>query len=213
MAWFLVLLGSFFTPDTPDPEDPTPQIVSELADDRAGLAAGAYLTGFASFLFIVFTAGLATRLRAAEPERGPSLLVALGGLGTSVLLIASSGVTLAMVETADEGREPAAVRALLELDNVFFIGIGFTLAALYVGAAASVLANQSLPRWLAWVAAALAAVFVVCLLGVLSEDEDGGVLGTIFFFALLVNFLWILCTSIVMVRGARAGAAPLGPPD
>jgi hypothetical protein len=55
---------------------------------------------------------------------------------------------------------------------------------------------------------------VICFLGVFSEDDEGGVLGGIFFIGILVNFLWILATSIVMLR-TRAGAAEtgIGPPD
>jgi hypothetical protein len=212
ILFFAAVIASFFTPDTPDADDPTTEIVSSIADDRTAHLVSAYLTGIAALFFLVFVGALWSRLRGAEADRGPSILVALGGLGTALMILVANGVFLALVEAADEGREPAAVRALFELDEIVFIGIGWTSAAFYAGAALSSLATGSLPRWLGWIAAALAVVFVVAFLGVFSRDDEGGVLGAIFFIAILVNFLWILATSIVMLRASpsaeRMRAAP-----
>ena len=62
----------------------------------------------------------------------------------------------------------------------------------------------------------LALAFLVCLLGLFSEDEEGGVLGGIFFIAVLLNFLWILATSILLLRArtedrAEGPSPPLSP--
>jgi hypothetical protein len=138
--------------------------------------------------------------------------VALGGVGTALIILIANGVLLALVEAADEGREPEAIRALFQLEEVLFIVIGWTSAAFYAGVALSSLPTRSLPPWLGWIAAALAAVFVIAFLGIFSRDDEGGVLGGIFFIGILVNFLWILATSIVMLQsspeGERIGAPP-----
>jgi hypothetical protein len=219
ILFFIVVVASFFTPDTPDADDPTSEIVSSIADDRSGHILSAYLGGVATVLFLIFVGAVWSRLRRGELERGPSVLTLLGGVATGVIILVSDGVLLALVEAADEGREPAAVRALFELDEILFIGVGFTQAVFYAGAAMAGLRTGGIPRWLAWVAAALAVVFVVTLLGVFSEDEDGGVLGGIFFIALLVNFLWIFAAGIGLLRPGepaatepRAAAATGGPP-
>jgi hypothetical protein len=200
VVFFVLVLASFFTPDTPDADDPTAEIVASIADDRTAHLFSVYLGFLATLFFLVFTAALWSRLRAAEPERGPSVLVLLGGLGSSLMILVANGVFLALIEAADEGREPEAVRALFQLDEIMFVGIGITTAAFYAGAALSALANNSLPRWLGGVAAAFAAVFPVTMLAIFSRSDEGGVLGGIFFIALLLNFLWILATSIVMLR-------------
>jgi hypothetical protein len=206
ILFFVAVLASFFTPDTPDADDPTAEIVSSIADDRSAHLVTVYLEGIASLLFIVFVGALYARLRAVEADRGASLLVALGGVGTAVIVLISSGIFLALIEAADEGREPAAVRALFELDEILFIVIGWTSAAFYAGAALCSLTTGGLPRWLGWVAAVLTAVFVIAFLGIFSEDDDGGILGGIFFIGLLVNFLWILAASIAMLRSRPAAA-------
>jgi len=216
ILFFAVVIASFFTPETPDADDPTAEIASSIADDRTAHLLGVYLSGIATLFFLVFVGALWSRLRRAEADRGPSVLVALGGVGSALMILVANGVFLALIEAADEGREPAAVRALFELDEIIFIGIGWTSAAFYVGAGLSSLATGSLPRWLGWIAAALAGLFVVASLGVFSRDDEGGVLGAIFFIGILVNFLWILATSIVMLRARPAadgvGATPSSSP-
>jgi hypothetical protein len=211
ILFFVLVIASFFTPETPDEDDPTAEIVSSFADDRTGHLVGVYIGGLASLLFLVFVGALWSRLRAAEADRGPSILVALGGLGTAVIVLGANAVLMAVVDAADQGREPEAVRALFELDLVLFLGIGWTSAAFYVGAALSSLGGGSLPRWLGWTAAGLAVAFVIGFLGIFSEDDEGGVLGWVFFAAVIVNVLWILATSIVMLR-ARPAPTSSGAP-
>ena len=218
LLFMAAVIASFTTPETPDGDDPTPQIVQAIADDRNSFILSAYLGLLASLFFIVFTAALWSRLRRAEPgsHGGASILTLLGGLGSSIIIILANAGLLALVFAADEGREPEAVRALFELDETLFLGVGITSAAFYGGVALSSPATRSLPAWLYWPAAALAVVFPLALIGVFSEEDEGGVLGGIFFIALLVNFLWILATSILMVRAGGAepgeGAAAAPPP-
>jgi hypothetical protein len=200
VLFFVAVVASFFTPETPDADDATATIVSSIADDRSAHLVTVYLQGIASFLFIVFVGALWSRLRRAEAEPGASVLVALGGLGSAVVILVSSGIFLALIDAAHEGRASAAVRALFELDEIVFLVIGWTSAAFYTGAALSSLGTGSLPRWLGWLAALLAAVFVVAFFGIFSEDDEGGVLGGIFFVAILVNFIWILAASVVLLR-------------
>jgi hypothetical protein len=208
LVFFALVVASFFTPDTPDADDPTSEIVASIADDRSAHIFGAYLSFIATLFFLVFTAALWSKLTAAERERGASVLVLLGGVGSALMILVATGVFLALIEAAHEGREPEAVRALFELDQMMFLGIGITSAAFYAGAAISALQTRSLPAWLGWVAAGLAVILPLALLGVFSESDEGGVLGAIFFIAILVNFLWVLATSIVMLREAPAGGAP-----
>jgi len=210
ILFFVAVFASFFTPETPDADDPTAKIASELADDRSAHLVTVYLLGLGSLLFILFVGALWSRLRAAEADRGPSIVVALAGIATAVIVLVSSMVFLALIEAADEGREPAAVRALFELDELIFLAIGWTSAAFYGGVAVSSLANGSLPRVLGWIAAGLAVLFPICFFGIFSESDDGGILGGIFFLGILINFIWILATSIVMLR-SRTGATPAGP--
>jgi Domain of unknown function (DUF4386) len=208
LLFFLTVVASTFTPEGPEADDPTAQIVSETADDKSAYLLSILLTGFAAFFFLVFVVALYARLRAAEPDRGPAILVPLAGAATAVVVLLANGVTLALVVAADQGREPEAVRALFELDQTMFIGFVWTSAAFYAAVALSSLATGSLPRWLGWTAALLVVLFLVGSFGVLSDwDESGGV-GFLIFVAFLLNVLWILATSIVMLRAKPALQSP-----
>jgi hypothetical protein len=214
ILFFLAVMGNFFTPDTPDVDDPNGTIVRELADDRTGHVASVYLLGLGALLFLLFAAGLWALLRRAEADRGPSVLVLLGGVGSALIILIASMSYYAVVEAADSGRDPVAVRALFELQNTVFVAIGWTTAIFYLGVALSALGTRSLPAWLTWPAVLLAALFPITLLGLISRDDEGGVLGGILFIGLLLNFIWILAASIVMLRARPVPerAAPPPPP-
>ena len=197
-----LFIANLFTPSTPDVDDPSAGLAREIAEDRSGHVLSVYLDGLSLVAFLVFIASLWALLRRAEPAPGPSLVALLGGLALSTIILVSDGVYLALVEAADEGREPAAIRALLELDSIIFIPAGFALIALYAGIALSAIPARSLPSWLGWSAAVFAVFFTVTLLGVFSDDEEGGPLGIAFFIGLLAQFLWVVAASVAMIRSA-----------
>jgi hypothetical protein len=70
-----------------------------------------------------------------------------------------------------------------------------------------VLATRALPAWLGWVAAAIAVLNVVGLLGLFSDDDEGGALGVLVFIGFLLGLAWTLATSIVMLM-RRPAATP-----
>jgi hypothetical protein len=51
-----------------------------------------------------------------------------------------------------------------------------------------------------------AAFFAVTMLGLFSDDEEGGALGIAFFLGLLAQFLWVVAASVVMIGRARTAA-------
>jgi Domain of unknown function (DUF4386) len=200
ILFVVTIVATFFVPSTPDVDDPAAQIRESLVDDRNGLIAGIYLSGLAAFFFLAFLAALYLRLRRAESEAGPSVLALLGGVATTVMVLAVTGVVLALVAAADEDAGDEALRALLELDGALFIPTGFFFAAFHVGAGLSILGSGVLPRWLGWASVVIALVFLVALFGLFSEDDEGGPLGIVYFLDLLASLLWALATSILMLR-------------
>ena len=57
-----------------------------------------------------------------------------------------------------------------------------------------------LPRWLAWLAVALAAMFVLGAGGVMGDEVDGGILGAGLVFGYAGLFVWIIGSSVTMLR-------------
>jgi hypothetical protein len=200
ILFVIAIVASFFTPSTPDVDDPAAEIRQSLVDDRNGLIAGIYLAGLGAFFFLAFLAALYALLRRAEGGPGPSVLALLGGIATTTMILAVTGVILALVAAADEDAGDDALRALLELDSALFIPTGFFFAAFHVGAGLSILGTRVLPGWLGWASLVIAIVFLVSLFGMFDVEDEGGVLGIIYFIDLLASLLWALVTSILMLR-------------
>jgi hypothetical protein len=200
ILFVLTIVASFFTPSTPDVDDPAGEIRDTLVDDRNGLIASIYLGGLGAFFFLAFLAALYVLLRRAEGDVGPSVLALLGGVATTVMILAVTGVTLALVAAADEDAGDDALRALLELDSALFIPTGFLFAAFHAGAGLSILGTRVLPSWLGWASLVIAIVFLVSLFGMFDVDDEGGVLGIVYFLDLLASLLWALVTSILILR-------------
>jgi hypothetical protein len=200
ILFVVTIVATFFVPSTPDVDDPAAEIRDSLVDDRNGLIAGVYLSGLAAFFFLAFLAALYLLLRRAEAEPGPSVLALVAGVATTVMVLAVTGVVLALVGAADEQAGDEALRALLELDSALFIPTGFFFAAFHVGAGLSILQTGALPRWLGWASVLIALVLLIALFGMFSEDDEGGPLGIVYFLDLLASLLWALATSILMLR-------------
>jgi hypothetical protein len=199
VAFVVLFLISFFTPSTPDVDATTSEVVSEITNDRTGLVLSVYIGSLSAAAFLVFAGGLWSVLRRAGAEGlGIVTLVAAGA--TSALVLAANATLLALVYAAEEAREPEAVRALFELDNVMFVPLFFPLIVFHGAAALGIVVTRALPTWLGWVSALVALAYVVGLLGVFDADHEGGALGILVFIGLLVSFLWVLVTSIFMLR-------------
>jgi hypothetical protein len=210
LVFVATILASFFTPSTPDGDVADAQIAAAITEDARGLGAGIYLLGLGALTFLVFAIGLAGRLRRHEGEQaGASLGVAIGAVLFAAVALVSNGVTLALIAASDDVANPAAVRALFELDETLFIPAGWGLALFLLSAAAGSLPARALPRWLGWSAAVLGGSFVVSLLAVMSADDEGGPLGIVFFLTLMISVLWVLAASVVLLREARPARAPV----
>jgi Domain of unknown function (DUF4386) len=198
---FVVLtFATFFTPSTPDADEPAAEIARTIADDRDAHIANFYISGIAWILFVVFVALIWDVLRRSEDDSRASAIALLGGLGVYAGVLVEQSAFLAVVNAADAGREPVAVRALYEFEEVVLVPLRFALAVFFLGIALAAIPTRALPRWLGWTAAALAALLVVGLLGVFSANEDDGPLVPILVLGRIGALVWILAASVVLIR-------------
>jgi hypothetical protein len=215
IGFVLLTVATFFTPSTPDADEPAARIAAAIAGDRTGHVIAFYVSGIAWLLFLLFVAALWGGLRRAGSAPEASALVLLGGVAVYAGVQVESAAHLALANAADAGRDPAAVRALFELAEVMLVPLRFALAALFGGIALTAIPVAALGRRLGWTAAGLAVLLVVGLLGVFAGAEDDGPLVPILVLGRLGALVWVLWASIAMLRPARAdalaGGRPAGP--
>jgi hypothetical protein len=78
---------------------------------------------------------------------------------------------------------------------------GVPLAVFLLGAGLGARATGALPSWLAWLAVALAGAFVLGAGSVAGDEVDGGILGALLTLAYLGLLVWIVGSSVSMLRG------------
>jgi len=143
---------------------PSPEAVERrLEQQRMRMLIGTWLESLAAFLLMVFSAGLASRLREAEGDGGPLPSMALaGGVGTSVLLLGRAAATAAAVErTGAEGARPETATFAIDLGNLMIGKMApMTLAAMIGAAAIAGHRHRLFPRWCVWASGALTATLL-----------------------------------------------------
>lgn len=155
------------------------------------------ILGFLFFLF--FLGSLWSALRRAEKGSGWLSTTAFGaGLMAVTIKLGSAAPVLAARYRAPGGLDSQLARSLQDMNNVSFALTFFPLAVLLVAFAIVAIRSGALPGWLGWIAAALAAAFLAG--GVVGsanlESEWAGL-------PMLVFTLWVIATSVVLIR--RAG--------
>jgi hypothetical protein len=199
VAFVVVLIVSFAVGgEPPDADEPVREIVEHYVDNKDAIEVGAILSAFAGALLIFFAGILRQVLRRAEGPEGVLSLVAFSG---AVIVAIGAAIDASLSFAIAEGAEdvdPIAVQALQTFwDNdflPFLMGsFVFTLAA-----GLSIVRHGALPKWLGWIAIALA---------VISLTPIG-------FIGFVGAGLWVLVASIlltVQARGASSGEPPPPP--
>ena len=208
IAFVVLVFITFFLPSTPEIDDPIAEAIAAVQDDEDGLWASVYVGGLSGIAFFPFLGALYGLLRRPDGRPDAFAVAALAaGTVTTAGVLLSDGVVASLVESVNEGFDPSAVEALLALDNTLFLGTAFSFAAFFGAVAVAVLGTRALPAWLGWVAAVAGALIVVGLLGVFSDDDEGGAVGVLVFIGFLLGLAWTLATSIVMLM-RRPAATP-----
>jgi hypothetical protein len=154
------------------------------------------LVGFAFFPF--FLGSLWACLRSAEGDGGWLSTAAFGaGLVALAVKLASAAPILAV--RANEGMDPGIAKALIAMNGASFAITFLPLGVMLSATAIVAIRTGALPRWLGWVSAVVALGLIAALsASVVSPSPPEWV-----FLAMLLYALWVVATSIVLIR--RAG--------
>lgn len=190
----LAVVGSVIGGAPKNAGNPPQEIVDHYIDNKSSIIYGAALLGFGCVALVFFASYLRTVLRRAEGDAGMlSPLTLVGAAIMAVGLALDATILFAIAEAADD-IEPTSVQTLQALwDNDFMpIAIGTVIFLLSSGIA--IARYGALPKWLGWVAIAVAIVGMTPL----------------GFIAFLAGGLWIAVVSVLLaLRARRPNAASL----
>lgn len=178
----------------PSPAATESEIVSYVADHRAGLAVGLWLFGLATIPLLWWFGSLWVRMVRAEAGTPRLAVVSLGGLLLGGTMAVSSAVVMAALGLLPADRD--GVVALYTLGAVFLSAAGFGLAAHLVAANLVLARSDDIAVWLVVVGMVSALAFLVsAVLGAVSSDATSNTVSLVGFVLWLV---WILGVSYGM---------------
>lgn len=200
LVFSAVIVASFFMPDIPTSESPAEDIAARLAADSTGHRLSLLLAFLGDVAFLVFLAGLWSRLRRGEGPAGMfAALVLAAGTAFVTLMLISGGLHLVLVQYASGDQlNPAVLPALADLNQWVGAAILAPSAAMLLGATVAILTTRALPRWLGWLAAVTAVLQLIALAGVFQTTIEGVVAITAFV-GFMLFLVWVLATSIVLL--------------
>lgn len=165
------------------------EILEHYADSgaRAKEAVAFFLIAAAALAFVLFAAGLRSRI--APPILGA--VAWAGAVGYAVLTLAGNAVSRApaFASMEDDFALDPNTRRLLEDAGLLLLASGAIAAMLLVGAVAvAALRLGAFPRWLGWTSVVAAPLLPLAVA----------------FVGFLVLFVWVLAASVALALGARA---------
>jgi hypothetical protein len=183
----LIVVSFLIAGEPPDVDDAPGELLDYYTDDS--LQWGAALLALGSLFFLVFSATLASVLRAAVRDIGSTAAKVsfAGGIVFTVGLTIFSGLAFTAGEVADDV-EIGTLQTLNALEMNMFFTVAVGTAAFLLGSGIGVLKTGVLPRWMGWVA---------IVLGVLAITPVG-------FAAFIGLGIWTLVASVMLAMRAEA---------
>ena len=226
--FLLIVISIFFDPsDWPDFADSAEEYRQFATDNRDDMQVGQIFGALGLLAFVWFVAFLrGTFARAENWLRGYTRLsdaVFAGGLLAAALIAGASMMTVAAV-SEPEDTDGAIIRAVLHASDALWVAAILGFIVMLTAAGMFILRTRVLPVWLGPVALVSAlAWLVLIMIGIPSaEDPDDSALGFLWPIAFLLFMIWIVATSILLIRRVgkpwpwpgleRAGVTTEAPP-
>lgn len=198
---FLVIV--MLVPALPAPNRSIDQITRAATEEKSGILVGSYLGALLSGALLAFGASIAARLRRAEGASGGWWLLASVGIAGTAVGLASDTAVVAFVRAVGHGVRGEALWTGYP-SGPDGVQIAVPLAIFFLGAGLGARAVGALPRWLARLGVALAALFVVGAAGVTGDEVDGGILGLPLLLGYLGLLVWSIGASVFLWRSTNA---------
>jgi hypothetical protein len=193
----------------PKADDSSAEIAKFFVDKRDELLLGNVLLLLAALFFLWFLGALRSYLRAAEGGEGRLSAASFGGgvAGATLLLAGAAALNAAAYRATGSGADPNLQRTLFDLSNALFAMAGAGFGVFAGAASCSAARSGALPGRLVWSGSAIALLQVLTLTTLFAKSGELAAGGLISFVPATLALLWVLATSILMMR--RDGVPPV----
>lgn len=211
-AGFVVLTVAAFAVggDAPRVGDSTDDLISYYDGDRGKVLASGLLFAFGLALLLWFAAAIANMLReSGEGRVGATVLAGATAFVTLQLILTGVGASLAY-SVAGDG-DPGVIKALFDLQWLIDMFAALPVALFVLSSSIGFMRTRAVPSWLSWAGVVVAVLF---LLRTTTWARDGfwSPTGDYLFILIPAATLWVLVTSITLVRGAPSSSEAAGRP-
>lgn len=187
--------------EPPTVSDPAEEVVSYFDEERGQILVSFFLFAVALLLLLWFAASIANTLRERGEGRVAAMVIASVAAFASVQLVATGiGSTLAH-SIANQG-DAEVVRSLFSIAWALDVLAALPSAGFFLASAVGLMRTKSIPTWLGWAGIAVAALFVLRSTNWAREGFWSPTGGYVFILIPLA-LLWILVTSVVLVRSTE----------
>ena len=195
--------------EAPKVGDSTDDLISYYDGDRGKVLVSSLLFAFALALFLWFAAAFANTLRESGEGRVAATVTA-GATAFVTLQLALTGMAASLAYSIAGGSDPGVTKALFDLQWVLDMFAALPAAVFVLSSSVGFMRTRAVPSWLCWAGVGLAALF---LLRSTNWARDGfwSPTGEYLFLLIPVATLWILVTSITLVRAAPSGSEAAAP--
>lgn len=194
--------------EPPTVGDPAEDVVSYFDGERGQVLVSSFLFAVALGFWIWFGGALANNLRERGEGRVAATIIGAVSAFVSLQLVTTAVNAILAHSVAREGEE-GVVQALFNLTWGLDVVAAIPSAVFFLAASLGLRRTLMIPAWLSWAGIGVAALFILRSTN-WARDGFWSPTGGYVFILIPLALLWILITSIVLVR--KTPASPMEQP-
>jgi hypothetical protein len=190
--------------EPPTVSDPAEEVVSYYDGERGQVLVSSFLFALALGFWLWFGGALANSLRNRGEGRFAATIVGALSAFVAVQLVTTAVNAILAHSVAGEG-EDGVVQALFDLTWGLDVLAAIPSAVFFLAASMGLMRTSMIPAWLSWAGLGVAALFILRSTN-WARDGFWSPTGSYLFILIPLALLWILTTSIVLVRNLPAAS-------
>lgn len=186
--------------EPPKVGDSAEDVAAYFTDDRSRVLLSSFLFAVGVALFLWFAGAVANTLRERGEGRVAATAIATGAAWAAIQLVLTA-IGAALAHSVATDGDATGVRALFTLSWVLDMLAALPIAVFVLAVSVGLRRTQLIPQWLSW-GGVVVAVLLALRSTTWARDGFWSPTGEYLFVVIPLSLLWVLITSIVLVRSA-----------